>query len=78
MKVRDKHLKKDVSVCERDCPSRECYWPREDPGIFTQGIGYRTRNPGFKPEWLCGTREIHGCPDKYCHGTPKDEQKGGG
>ena len=37
MKVRDKRLKKDVDVCDKDCPRRSCYWPREDPGVFTQG-----------------------------------------
>jgi hypothetical protein len=63
MKIKDKQLKQEVSVCCRECPTFYCYWPREDPGIFTQGQGYRTRHPGEKPEWLCGTREIHGCPE---------------
>lgn len=62
MDVKDKELKVYVSVCEKDCPNKECYWPRVDPGVFTQGVGYRTRNPGKKDGWLCGTREIHGCP----------------
>ena len=64
MKIRDKKLKEIIDVANRDCCERECYWPRLDPGIFTQGIGYRTRNPGKKQDWLCGTREIHGCPKK--------------
>ncbi len=64
MRIRDKHLKQEISVCSRECIKRECYWPRPDPGIFVQGRGYRSR-PG-KTEWLCGTRAIHGCPDKYC------------
>jgi hypothetical protein len=65
MKIKDKKLKEMVDVSSRECPTRECYWPRPDPGVFTQGVGYRTRNPKAKPEWMCGTREINGCPDKY-------------
>lgn len=60
MKIKDKKLKKMIDVAEAECPKRKCYWPRPDPGIFTQGQGYRQRNR--KQEWLCGTREIHGCP----------------
>jgi len=67
MKVRDKNLKQTVDVSDKECLKRECYWPRPDPGVFTQGVGYRTRYPGMKTEWLCGNREIHGCPRKYCH-----------
>lgn len=67
MKVRDKNVKQMVDVADKECPKRECYWPRPDPGIFTQGVGYRTRYPGRKPDWLCGNREIRGCPAKYCH-----------
>jgi hypothetical protein len=58
MKIKDKHLKKMVDVSDKDCPTKECYWPRLDPGSFTQGIGYRHRSD----DWLCGTREAHGCP----------------
>jgi len=65
MKVRDKKIHEDVNVCEKDCPTRTCYWPRPDPGIFTQGVGYRIRYPGRKPEWICGHRAIHGCPNEY-------------
>ena len=61
MKVRDKKLKQTVDVYEPACLTRKCYWPRPDPGVFTQGQGYRSR-PGAG--WLCGTREIHGCPDQ--------------
>ena len=68
MQVKDKNLKVLVSVSDKDCPNRECYWPRSDPGVFTQGQGYRTRvNSKGKIDWLCGNREIRGCPDKYCH-----------
>ena len=67
MKVRDKNVKQLVDVSDEECPKRECYWPRPDPGVFTQGVGYRTRYPGRKPDWLCGNREISGCPAKYCH-----------
>jgi len=60
MKVMDKALKVMVNVSKKDCPTFACYWPRLDPGVFTQGVGYRDR--GGKREWLCGNREIHGCP----------------
>ncbi len=60
MKIKDKNLKKMVDVCDKDCASRSCYWPRLDPGAFTQGQGYRFRSN----DWLCGTRESKGCPDE--------------
>ena len=69
MKVRDKNVKQMVDVADKDCPKRECYWPRPDPGVFTQGVGYRARYPGRKTDWLCGNREIRGCPEKYCHAS---------
>jgi hypothetical protein len=65
MKIKDKALKKIVDVCEAKCPTFQCYWPREDPGVFNQGQGYRFRSN----DWLCGTREIKGCPV-----TPKIKQ----
>jgi hypothetical protein len=64
VKVRDKANKVMVDVAHKECPTRECYWPRPDPGVFTQGVGYRARTG--TPGWLCGNREIHGCPRKYC------------
>jgi len=62
MKIKDKELKKEVDVANKDCPKFECYWPRPDPGIFTQGQGYRkaTVDRGY----ICGKREINGCPDQ--------------
>jgi hypothetical protein len=60
MKIRDKKLKKDVDVFEPDCLKCVCYWPRPDPGSFTQGKGYTFRSN----DWLCGTREFRGCPDE--------------
>jgi hypothetical protein len=63
MKIRDKKNKALVDVSDQDCPKRSCYWPRPDPGVFTQGVGYRSRE-GSR-EWLCGMRELSGCP------TPK-------
>lgn len=63
MKVKDKRLKVMVSVADKHCPCLTCYWPRPDPGVFTQGQGYRTSVQGNRG-WMCGTREIHGCPDK--------------
>ena len=74
MKVKDKNVKQMVDVSDKECPTRECYWPRPDPGVFTQGVGYRTRYPGKKPEWLCGNREIRGCPAKYCHTSNAPDQ----
>ena len=63
MKVKDRQLRQLVDVACKDCPAYQCYWPRPDPGIFIQGQGYRhpvTGNRGY----LCGTREIHGCPEQ--------------
>lgn len=58
MQIRDKELKQLVDVSEKDCPSYTCYWPRLDPGSFTQGVGYS----GGGKRYLCGNREIRGCP----------------
>ena len=65
MMIKDRKLKKLVDVSNADCLKRSCYWPRPDPGVFTQGVGYRMRSG--KQIWLCGNREIHGCP------SPKPE-----
>lgn len=57
-----------VDVSDADCPKRKCYWARPDPGSFTQGVGYKTRfNSKGKIDWLCGNREIRGCP------SPKEQ-----
>lgn len=68
MKVKDKDLKVEVDVCEEACVTspRECYWPRPDPGAFTAGKGYKSRGSKPSSDYICGTRAIHGCPDKYC------------
>lgn len=64
MKIRDKNLKEVVDVSCEKCPTYSCYWPRPDPGIFTQGQGYRTRHPELKNQpYICGHRAIHGCPE---------------
>jgi hypothetical protein len=60
MKIRDKEIKKYVDVYEKNCPNYECYWARPDPGIFTQGQGYRKAS--IDRGYICGTREIRGCP----------------
>lgn len=60
MKIKDKKYEKLVDVSDKNCFKRKCYWPRLDPGVFTQGVGYRQRSG--KQEWICGYREIHGCP----------------
>ena len=61
MIIRDKEIKKDVDVSCKECPKYTCYWPRPDPGIFTQGQGYRQRSIKLK-HYICGNREIRGCP----------------
>lgn len=64
MKIKDKEIGEMVNVSCVECPKYECYWPRPDPGIFTQGQGYRRKHDdGHKDEWLCGNREIRGCPE---------------
>ena len=73
MKVRDKELKKDVNVMCKDCPKFKCYWARPDPGSFSVGRGYKFRSNNY----LCGHREIHGCPEKiyFKDGNLYSEQK---
>jgi hypothetical protein len=66
LKVKDKTLNVKVDVYCAQCQSYECYWPRPDPGVFTQGQGYKNPGPKFvvnttfsdsridklkKPEW---------------------------
>jgi hypothetical protein len=72
MKV--KHNGVMVDVCEKGCPGYACFWPRTDPGVFTQGQGYKSRGSG-PAGWLCGTREIHGCPDKPVRTTTTTKEK---
>lgn len=60
MKIKVKGYKDKIDVSAIDCASKKCFWPRPDPGVFTQGQGYRAR--AVNAGWLCGTREIHGCP----------------
>lgn len=62
MKIKDKGLKRLVDVCDKNCSTKQCYWPRPDPGIFNQGFGYTKRQGGDRG-YICGTREIRGCPD---------------
>ena len=62
MKLRDKELKRDVDVKERECFGRSCYWPRQNPGSFVQGRGYRSYGDARDKEWICGTRDARGCP----------------
>ena len=60
MKIKDKSVGKMVNMLNKDCLRRKCYWARQDPGSFSQGTGYSHRSN----DWLCGNREIHGCPRK--------------
>ena len=64
MKIKDKILKVMVDVSEKDCPLFTCYWARQNPGIFTQGQGYRRYGDKRDNEYICGNREIRGCPVK--------------
>ncbi len=73
MKVKDKALNKMIDVSQKDCPTFTCYWPRPDPGIFTQGQGYRKAS--VDRGWICGNREIRGCPDCPKKDTSKGEVK---
>ena len=59
MKIKDKNIQETVDVFARGCLQKTCYWPRPNPGSFTQGRGYQ--NTGVKG-WVCGTRHAHGCP----------------
>lgn len=63
MKIKDKNLKKEVDVSCKDCPTYTCYWPRRNPGSFVTGRGYRSYGDARDNEYLCGTRNAHGCPD---------------
>ena len=65
MRVNDKKIGKKVDVFDPKCINRHCYWPRSNPGIFTQGQGYSRGSD----DYLCGTREVHGCPDDKDHKT---------
>jgi len=58
MQVLDTTVGEKVNVYDSHCPRRSCYWARRDPGSFTQGKGYSFRSNN----WLCGNREIRGCP----------------
>ena len=62
MNIRDKNIKQHVDVQCEDCPTYKCYWPRLYPGIYNQGQGYRAYGDGRDKMWLCGRREISGCP----------------
>jgi hypothetical protein len=64
LKIKDKKLKKLVDVSCQECPTFDCYWPRLNPGSFSQGRGYRSYGDERDREWLCGNRNIRGCPDE--------------
>jgi hypothetical protein len=61
MEVKIKGYKDKIDVSGPDCPKLKCFWPRPDPGVFSVGQGYRART--INAGWVCGTREINGCPD---------------
>ena len=64
MKVKDKTLNVPVDVCRKECLTFKCYWARPNPGIFNKGQGYRSYGDKRDKEYLCGNREISGCPTK--------------
>jgi len=79
MMVRDRKLKRLVDVADKGCLKRTCYWPRQDPGSFSQGVGYRTRlNAKGGIDWLCGRREINGCPHPKPERVPGKENDANG
>ena len=61
MKIKDKKISILVDVIDQRCFAKTCYWPRPDPGSFSQGRGYHY-DPKYDRGYICGTREIHGCP----------------
>ena len=63
MKIKDRGNGVLVDVCCKDCPKYKCYWPRPNPGRFTLGQGYSSYGDYRDKMWMCGTREIHGCPE---------------
>lgn len=57
MKILDDGIGELVDVECNDCLNYTCYYPCTDPGVPGWGLGKST-------SWLCGTREVHGCPDE--------------
>ena len=50
-----------VDCADEQCKERDCFWARPYPGVFTQGVGY-SQTTAHKGLWVCGTREVRGCP----------------
>jgi hypothetical protein len=61
--IKDKQLKKDVDVCDKDCPNKKCYHPHFIQGFVQPGRGM-IYYPKDMQKWKCLTRENSGCPDK--------------
>lgn len=75
MKVRDKELKKQVDVSNKDCPKRWCYSPCEWKGTITPGVGYQYA-PKSMWYWMCLHRYNHGCPHPQPEpGKPRSVQQ---
>lgn len=56
---------RSVSVLDRKCPSKPCFWLGFDKGVLVRGQGYRYRTDaeGNRVEHaLCWRRHQHGCP----------------
>lgn len=76
MQVRDKQLKKNVDVSDKDCPKRWCYSPCEWKGTITPGVGYNYA-PKSMWRWTCLHRDNHGCPHpKPEPGAPRGGKTG--
>lgn len=63
MKIKDREIGRMVDVACKECQKYKCYWPRRNPGSFTSGVGYKSYGDNRDNEYLCGNREIRGCPD---------------
>ena len=57
MRYRDKNLKRDVWVAEKDCPKYKCYHPHDCPVQGAKGVR------DSKERWMCLTNFYNGCPD---------------
>jgi len=73
--IYDKKLKKKILVVHPDCPNRECYWARINPGSFFIGRGYRSYGDSRDNNWVCGTNNARGCPENIKTKPFKNDNK---
>jgi hypothetical protein len=59
----------NVDVSYKSCAKKSCFRMMQDKGTFVQGRGYTQYYKN--PQWVCGTRHLHGCPTtsqcRICH-----------